>query len=244
MLVSNFVTRVSEYVDNPMTSSDDFTPTMLIAWLNRAINHYWRKSIDQEFGWFAIREATLAVTSGTSVYALPNASTTTATTSSTVAFITSMFLRKGSGNPYTYLKIPTTFPTERYFLKMSNLLFPISSILTNQAGFTWSSSIGSLDGSGRPQWSIEFSPTPAITGTVVYDGYRYPAVVGATTDYIDLPDHVQDGAVLHVVRDCYFRDKADLSEIDKKIEKFDMDIFAFEKRGVQNDGPLVVKEVR
>jgi hypothetical protein len=244
MLVSDFITRVSEYVDNPMTASDDFTPTMLIAWLNRAVNHYWRRGQSQEWGYFQGREATITLVSGTSVYALPNASTTTATTSASVALISTMFLRQGSGAPYTYLKIEPTYPTERYFLKMSNLLFPVSSILTTNAGFTWSSSIGSLDGSGRPQWSIEFSPTPAINGTVVFDFYRYPAVAAATTDHIDLPDHVQEGAVLHVVRDCYFRDKADLSEIDKKIEKFDADIFAFETRGVQNDGPLIVREVR
>lgn len=244
MLVSEVITHCGEIFNNPMTANDDITPTMVIYWINKTITDYWRKMVDQQFGYFQIKEAVLSITAGTSVYALPNASTTSATTSASVAWITNMFLRIGSGQPYTYLNIPPTYPTDRFYLKQSSILFPVSTVLLNQAGFTWCSNVGNLDGSGNPTWNIEFSPTPGLSGSCVYDGYRYPAAVAATTDHLDIPDHMAHGVILHVLKMCYFRDKADLSEINQEIENYDKDIFAFEKRGIQQDGPLIVKEVR
>lgn len=245
MLVSEALTHaVNEYFDNPGTSADFITPNMGIYWVNKAIRHYWRWMAQQEFGYFQIREATIAVTANTAVYAMPNASTTTNTTSSSVAFVSNVFLRTGSAAPFTYLRIFPTYPNDRFYLKMSNLMFPVASILQNQSGFTWSGNVGNLDGSGNPTWNIEFSPTPSVAMTVIYDGYRYPAKAAATTDSIDLPEHMQDGIVLHVLRDCYIRDKADTKDIDKRILDFDNEIIQFEKQGVQRDGPLVVKEVR
>lgn len=245
MQVSEVITHaVNEYFDNPGTATDDITPSMAISWCYWGVMEMWRKLKDQEFGYFQIRQNTLSITSGTSVYAIPNASTTTNTTSSSVAAITKVFVRQGAADPFTYIPVPPLYPTERYWAKMSNILFPMSNISASSPGFFWSSNTGALDGSGNPTLNIEFSPTPSFTGTIVYDGIRYPAKPAATTDFIDLPDHLHRGVILWVLKQCYLRDKADLTEINKEIEDFYHDALNFEAPGLQADGPLIVKENR
>lgn len=245
MLVSEAITHaVNEYFDNPGTATDFITPTQAIYWTYQGVMHYWRKMYDQEFGYFQVRQATLSVVSGTSVYALPNASTTTATTSASMASVTKMFLRQGASDPFTYLLIPPSYPTERYWLKQSNSFFNMSNLLAQSPGFFWSANTGALDGSGNPTLNIEFSPTPQQNNTVVYDGIRYPAKPAATTDAIDLPEHMQHGVVLFILKQCYIRDKADTTEVDKWIKAFDDDVLDIEKTGVQRDGAQIVKEVR
>ena len=258
MLVSDIFTKaITElFNDTGSASGGAISNQMVYDWINAAINDYWAKISNNEFGYFAVRQsgfpngasqtfAPLNIVSGTGVYVLPNQSTTTNTTSQSIAKITRMFLRMGSGIPYAYQEIlPVGFPTDRYYNFMSNYLQAWVNTTGNSPVFQWSANIGGLDASMNPTISIEFSPVPMISGTVVFDGYRYPAKVAALTDVPDLPEHLHQGIVYRVAKMASVFDKAQWPEIDQLIKDFDVDHLPMERRSVQAQGPLVIKDVQ
>ena len=169
-----------------------------------------------------------------------------------VSFASAMAIRSGSAPNFNYTPIGTIRPNQQFGGNGSIMAAVLKQTQSGSgSGVGWSLAAGLPDGNGYPTLNIRFDPWPTQTFTAVYNGLRNPFKVPILqngqplTTYIpDLPLHFHDGVVQRVLKSAYLRAKADTTEIDTLITKFDDTQKAVEERSAQRQGPDLIEDIR
>lgn len=242
---------IKDYYNNPGATTDFLTPVMTARWINEALMEYWSMFMDNEFGYYFVREQVLNVTTATNIYSLPNGNPTSGSPLN-IAYVTGMAIRLGSSAPgYSYLVLTPLFPSDKYNNSASSFFF-----LDNAVGasrLSWCAEAGFPDTQGYPTQSVRFVPFPPENNTIVYDAVRYPYNIAITNDTTnpavvttqipDLPVNFHHGLVLRVLKNAYIRAKIDLTEINREIKNYDDMQMRTMLRGVQRQGSLRIKRL-
>lgn len=235
---------IKDYYNNPGATTDFLTPVMTARWINESLYEYWSMFMDNEFGYYFVREQPLSVTTATNIYALPNGSTGSPPLN--VAYVTKMAIRYGASPSYSYKTLDPIFPSDKY----SNI-GTATDFLTAGSTMRWCAESGYADNTGLPTQSIRFVPFPQEPNTVIYDAVRYPYLIAITNDTTsptvvttqvpDLPINFHEGLVLRVLKRAYIRAKIDVAEINREIKAYDEQQMRTMLRGVQRQGSLRIK---
>jgi hypothetical protein len=160
-----------------------------------------------------------------------------------------MAFRQGSSPNFNYTPISTILPTQKFGGFGLGLQQAIWAQTGNGVGGGTSGCLekGAADAQGYPTLYIRFVPWPQQSYTVVYGGTRYPTLLNETTPDTtaipDLPLHFHDGIVWRVLRDAFVRAKADTTEIEREIARFDDSQKAVELRSAQRQGPEMIQNL-
>jgi hypothetical protein len=188
---------ISDFLHDGGTSTDNFTPTQVARWWNEGLMEIWRELIQMDLNWYNFRDRTITLT-GASSYSLPI----------DVARITNVQLQNAS-NSYSEILPMSQSGKERYNVRSA--FIPNAGIANS--GLYWGEVGSTIDGSGNFTRNIEVLPNQ-LTGTVYYDGQRYPTQVAVppaveATTFPDLPPDLHWGLVLIIKKYALDRDQID-----------------------------------